>query len=416
MSKIKLEIEKESMLMAYLFAFFIPFYPNILGVLVLMLWVEQWIRRTPIKKAYVYSQLSWKNPNIWLLLFYVMHLVGMIYTQNMSFAIKDIGMKASFAILPIFFLLYPIRIKWNVFINAFIVGTFLSIIVNFSHSIYLYSEWKEFNAFTGTHISTFMHRGYWSVYLMLAYYFVLQKMISSGDRKTTFWGILGAVVILVMNVFTESKIGMLLFITISVWMGIQLFLMMKNKLLLGGIISVFIVGIFVISLFLPTTFERITKAFNESSTSIEQVNKENPSSTESRMMVWDSSIELIKENPVFGVGTGDIKDVLIERNYEKGYVAVAEQKLNCHNQFFNTQLALGMFGTLFLLMSFVTNLFKKSSDTYYSWRVMICVLLFLAILPESMLETQAGIIPFAFLLGILSLIREESLVEHSNIK
>ena len=73
----------------------------------------------------------------------------------------------------------------------------------------------------------------------------------------------------------------------------------------------------------------------------------------------------------------------------------AERQLNCHNQFFETFLAIGFIGYLFLAAYFITGLYlgyKRKSFLYFVF-TLICGAHFMV---ESMLETQAGVVFFAF--------------------
>src|SRR5690554_5430458 len=102
MEKIK-QIMKEGPLGIYLMAFLIPLNAKWLGFGVLIIILEQIIRRTPIRKENIKKQLSLKNPGLWLFLFYFMHIVGLIHTENMAFANMDLGMKATLALFPVSF-------------------------------------------------------------------------------------------------------------------------------------------------------------------------------------------------------------------------------------------------------------------------------------------------------------------------
>ena len=73
----------------------------------------------------------------------------------------------------------------------------------------------------------------------------------------------------------------------------------------------------------------------------------------------------------------------------------ADKRLNCHNQFFETFLATGFFGFIllasFMLVGIVLALRRKSF--IYLIYIVICGCHFMV---ESMLETQAGVVYFAF--------------------
>jgi O-antigen ligase len=127
-----------------------------------------------------------------------------------------------------------------------------------------------------------------------------------------------------------------------------------------------------------------------------------PTTTESnaaRILVWRSSMKVIQENFVFGVGTGDIKDKLKAQYLKDGYTGVAELNMNAHNQFLNTHVAIGIVGSLTLLLSFIFAYLRslKQEKTLS----IIVLILFSSLLTESFFETQAGIIPGAFFLAFI---------------
>ena len=118
-------------------------------------------------------------------------------------------------------------------------------------------------------------------------------------------------------------------------------------------------------------------------------------STVARMLIWNSALELIAENPLWGVGTGDIKDELLEKYKEKDIKPAFEQKLNAHNQFLQTYLGLGLIGFLLLLGSLLIPAwfaFKKGQLLYLPF--LLLILLHMSV--ESILEKQAGVVFYAF--------------------
>lgn len=385
----------------YLMAFFIPLNPQMLGFMVLIIIVEQLLRSPRVDVAHLKAQFTWKNPGIWLFLFYGMHLIGLIHTENMGFAKMDLGMKSTLAIFPVFFFLYKVKVNWSYFVKVFIAGALVSVFVNFGIAVDAYLEKDSFYYMKGEYLSHYMHRGYWAVYLLIATFFLL-KMMFEAKRKKLFWiNILGVLLLTVFILLSGSKVGVILLFFMSIWIITSLYKRYKKRWVLPVALSVLFIGMFSVYAFMPSVTHRLSSTFTDLSQTFDKEAKENPKSTTARLMLWDSSLELIKENFWLGVGTGDIKDKLIQRNFDKGYVGVAEGKLNSHNQFFNSHIAIGVFGSLFLLLSFITQFLKSSPDKYRAWRIGIMSILFFAMLPESMLEIQAGIIPYAFFISFL---------------
>lgn len=401
LDKIK-QLVKEGPIGIYLMAFLIPLNPKWLGFGVLIIILEQIIRRTPIRKAGIKAQLTLRNPGVWLFLFYLMHVVGLIHTENMAFANLDLGMKATLAVFPIFFMLYQPVVRWRVFVRWFICGAIVSIVVNTFMASEMYLKSYNLYYLTGSDLSKLMHRGYWAVYLLIAYFFMFKATVDSKSKRELFLNLSGVLFFALFIVLTESKVGYIILFLISIWEVGKLFKVIKNKWVLPIAAGLFVGGFFFVYKYMPTAVKRISKTVETVFQPLDSYDKESAESTTARLFVWDSSVELIKENFWFGVGTGDIKDELIQRNYDKGYIGVAKSNLNSHNQFFNSHIAIGVFGSLFLLLAVVTNFLKFKPDPLRAWRLGIVFILFVALLPESMLEVQAGIIPYGFLLTFLT--------------
>ena len=72
---------------------------------------------------------------------------------------------------------------------------------------------------------------------------------------------------------------------------------------------------------------------NEARFQIHSATNPNGSTILQRLEYWKTGIQLIKENFIFGVGTGDIKDEY-KRKYEKNNsLLLPENRLEAHNTF-----------------------------------------------------------------------------------
>jgi O-antigen ligase len=127
-------------------------------------------------------------------------------------------------------------------------------------------------------------------------------------------------------------------------------------------------------------------------------------SNNSRVVMWETSLELISEHPIIGSGTGDVMQVLSDRNIRNGDILLAEKKLNSHNQYLNSWVQLGLLGLLPLIMIFVTGSISaiKNKDLFY---VSIVLILGISMFFESSLERQDGVIPITLLVIIFGMIR-----------
>lgn len=119
-------------------------------------------------------------------------------------------------------------------------------------------------------------------------------------------------------------------------------------------------------------------------------------SNQARLIMWNTSVKLIKDNFIYGTGTGDYNDELIKRNKRYQNLGVVSSELNSHNQFLNTFVQLGLIGFLVLSAIFYSyfRIAFKNRDLLI---VIIGVSFLLNFLFESIIETQSGIILFCIL-------------------
>jgi len=398
----------------YLMTFIIPISSKPLGIVAAIIFLEALVRKQLSKKKNILKQLTWRNPGLWVFAFYCLHVIGLIYTKNLEFGYIDLGIKASFAIFPLIFLFYQPVIKWKWFVNIFIAGAIVSIIINFCISSVVCIQESNLLVFTGTKLANLMHRGYWSIYLLIAVYFLLNKALNSQIKKRRSEYLLLALFITVFIVLSLSRAGLVVFSIMLLWFIIKLYKRLKKWIFIVVTASI-VLGSFSVYQFFSPLKRRVDAMFMEIQKPREEYNMHKSGNVVARFLTWESSIQIIKENFWFGVGTGGVKDELRQQYSDSGYFALEKYNLNSHNQFLNSHVALGVFAPLFLLMALFVNLLKKRPfDKYYSWRFGVIIILFLSLLTESTLEAQAGIMPYAFLLCFFYSSRvEEEITEHS---
>ena len=118
-------------------------------------------------------------------------------------------------------------------------------------------------------------------------------------------------------------------------------------------------------------------------------------SNSERLDVWKADIEVIRQHPVFGVGTGDVKDALLSEYQKENKLFVYNMRLNALNQFFQTYIALGILGALLLIFMLVLPGWFAIRRIHFIYFSFLAVFMF-NILVESMLEVQAGVVYYAF--------------------
>jgi hypothetical protein len=113
-----------------------------------------------------------------------------------------------------------------------------------------------------------------------------------------------------------------------------------------------------------------------------------------RIELWKNSVQLIKKYPLFGVGTGDVKDVFTQE-LELNNSPMAETNMRSHNQYFTFSIAFGIVGLLLILFSMIYPpvVLKKFRNSLFL--VFFCIIIF-SMLTEDTLEPQDGATFFAF--------------------
>jgi O-antigen ligase len=117
--------------------------------------------------------------------------------------------------------------------------------------------------------------------------------------------------------------------------------------------------------------------------------------TVARKEIWKVSIGLIRQHFIFGVGTGDVKDVFMEAYRQQNLSPIFKKKLNAHNQYFQTFITLGIFGFSLMVACLLVPAYRSLRKEDYLYTLFLLIFA-INILFESMLETQAGVVFYAF--------------------
>ena len=134
---------------------------------------------------------------------------------------------------------------------------------------------------------------------------------------------------------------------------------------------------------------------------IHNANNPNGHSILERIEYWKTGLQVIKENWVFGVGTGDKKIAMEEMYKRKDSKLLPERRLRAHNSYITFCLTFGFFGLLFffyVLFNFL--MFQLKNQSLFGF-LFICVTIITFIFEDS-LETQMGVSFFALFFALFS--------------
>lgn len=133
----------------------------------------------------------------------------------------------------------------------------------------------------------------------------------------------------------------------------------------------------------------------------------NGSSVFQRVEYIKASLGIIKDNPVFGVGTGIIQPFAdyYENTNSKLYL---EYRLRSHNQYLAITVAFGIVGLLWFLFTMLYPLFADKRNRNYLYIVFLFIIM-LSMFTDDTLETQVGATLFAYFNSFLVFASSERL-------
>lgn len=121
-----------------------------------------------------------------------------------------------------------------------------------------------------------------------------------------------------------------------------------------------------------------------------------------RFEFWKTALEIIRANPLIGVGTGDVQQAF-DRQYEADHSPLAlEYRFHSHNQYLTMAVSFGLLGLAYFMVVLIYPVRKtgKWKDLLYISFFVVAVISFLN---EDTLETQDGVTFYVFFNTLLLL-------------
>ena len=336
----------------------------------------------------------------WMALLYVMHLIGLLWSTNMDYALFDLQIKLPLLLLPVVFALLPdhARADGPTLWAAFIMGNAIAVVVcTVMVPVRLLGDPGLVPAqeVFGERFSFMVHPSYFALYLCMA----LAALFLQPLPFRNSWRAPIAALLCVGLVCCGSKAG---WVALPLVFGVVLVARWRDRavratlsLLIGGSI----IGCLALVALSANMRQRIVEAI-ASVRSRDRVAGADTSS-EVRKLAWHSAVGTASAHMPLGTGTGDVKDELIAAHERNGYVHLVEKRINAHQQFLQAWAALGVAGLLLTIAVVLVPLIA-------AWRQgnVLAALFFLLNglnwMVESMLEVQAGTLFFAFFAFVLA--------------
>lgn len=339
-------------------------------------------------RRFYYSK---RSPFIWLFsLFFIVQLISVFYSTNTQVALKDIESKASLLLVPWLILTCNVVNKYTLpeLLKTFVYGAVSAILISFIYAGLLYSKTDSINAFYYSNLAYYHHAGYFALYLNFAISILIIFIIHFRNRiNLKHYFMLGFLIISVYQL--SARMGIIVMSFLLAYSVVYLTIpkiKFKNQFLA---LSLVVLCTGIIIYFSANRVDRFQSVKRD------LVEKNTNTSTGSRILLWEYSLDLIAEKPIAGFGTGDVKDVVVNKWEKENFNYALRQELNPHNQFLQTGVGTGLLGVVTLLLPMVVPLFYRKSKKTNILFLLFVFNIFMNCLTESILERQDGIIFYA---------------------
>ena len=345
-----------------------------------------------------------------LCLFWILHAISLIYTKNLDRGLFDLQQKLSLLLFPLVCVSAKelvITFRKQILIS-FVVGLVLTSLLCFlKAAINSFSFSPDGLVFNPIPADAFWENHFWHYRLSFPRHPTYLSMFYSFGLVVLFWLLKGkpskklmviyyllVALFLLMIILLTSRSGILIGALVLI-VGF-LWLYFRRTTLLMKILFLFVV-IVSISLFAinNTRFSILLKGLglNENTQIVKDSQLEDKLMGETliRLKIWAAIPEVVENSWLFGVGSGDAKEVLLERYKQKGLEYALQNELNAHNQYLQTLLSLGIVGLIILLAVIVMPVIQSFRERN------ILPMLFLIIIMsnfmvESVFERIAGVL------------------------
>ena len=388
--------------------FFIPSVAlgNVFLFLILVLWLIE--GRFAEKFAAVKH-----NPLVHaILVFVALHFIGLLWTSDWDYAGLMLSKSLKYLLLPV--LMTVVRKEHIIYyFMSFLASMVIVALISYGLHWEVIPKY-EFLRLRDPSLGMipFVHHVVYNPMLAITLYLLLY-VIFLLDNVPRSLKIAGLVLFVVMGInmfITPGRMGYLVFLSLLTLFIFQLYPknLFKSSITALLFLITFVPAIYWVS---PMVQERVDIAIHE----VQSYEDEPNSSIGLRVVMLLNSFEIIKENPLFGVGTGD---------YMKEYITTTQEHfpeatrilLHPHNVFMHEMVKFGIFGLLSLgyLFYAMLKLYHKSSSQFKPIMLAFPLFNFIIFFSDGYNINHYSTIFFLLLAAVIY--RSDTMILKSNVK
>ncbi len=324
-----------------------------------------------------------------------LHIVGLLWTDDMTWGLVFLKKSAKFLMLPVF-MLYVKQQHIKYYIAAFISSMMLSELLS-------YGIWFEiiqpFKHATVSNPTPFVSHIIYNPFLALAIYILLSQFIL--ERRPPIWiSLLNIIFLLTMtcNMFiTGGRSG---YIGLIGMLCLLVFQRFKGQFVIALILSIVLCSsVFGVAYSAKGLFKsRVDQTFY----SLKHYNEQKNTSAGKRLTWAINGFEMFLKHPLIGVGTGDFKREMADiHQHNSPEIEVPDNPHNMYILWMGQFGVLGIFAVLWLFYSQLRMALYSNNPLIKHLGVALPVLYFIVNFGESYLLLHASGLLFAVMSAFL---------------
>lgn len=322
-----------------LLAFVLPLSTSaltILAVLILLLWIFE--GNYTDKLAEIFS-----NPvAVSVLGFFAVLTLGLLWSPNVVAGLEVLQDRWKIVLLPVFLTAISHE-RRPLYIKSFLAGLSVAMFITFL----AWFDLIHYADVTPAHLTRKTFHVVYNPLLAFGIYLVLHEAIWGKCKAVLRVGLFTLAGVMSFNMFiTEGRTGQLVFFVLMALLLFQVFRKARIKAVVAICLllpTLFAAGYF----FSPVFKQRLDTASQE----VRQFRENPDTSVGMRLLFWQNSWEIIRQHPLFGVGTGGFQEAYARVNQQKSPSSIATD--NPHNQYVLVATMVGIPGILALQLVFV---------------------------------------------------------------
>ena len=397
MLKEKINFEKTIYYSVLIFAFTLPLSRALISLFIIFLPLV-WILEGDFQRKY--KQIKSSKLLLAILFFLSFSILSITWTENFGAGLK--GLRLDLYFFALFVIATSIKKEQiQPIITAFLLGMFISEVIAYG----VFFEFWTFKNATVTNPSPFMMHIDYSVFMAFTSLLLLNRLFSNHYelKQKLVYGIFFLTV--TGNLFLAiGRTGQVALIAGILVMSIIHFRVTLKSVLISTLL---IFSIFTVTYNVSDTFKMRVAAGVNDIKGISQMNLN--SSWGIRVAYYITTYDILKENPLIGVGLGDFMDetTLALETMEYPYLTQETKefmkRFHPHNQYLLILLQMGVIGlVLFLYIIYQILKLKIDNPEIKELSILFATIFFVSCIPEPLLAKQFTIGLFILFIGLFS--------------